>query len=103
MLLEADAMAGPVHEVLAETRFVDDPARSTVDTTAELADLSRDHPGGLRLGNDPVDFRQLPRGFAGENGPRDIRAIALQRPAEIAYDGFPGLDDTLAGLVVRAR
>ncbi len=103
MLLEADAMAGPVHEVLAETRFVDDPARSTVDTTAELADLSRDHPSGLGLGNDSVDFRQLPRRFAGKNCPCDIRAITVKRSAEIAYDGFPGLDDTLAGLVVRAR
>ena len=55
--LEADPVARAVHEVLAETSFVDHPARSPVHAAAELADLwTAITPAACALATTPYSF-----------------------------------------------
>ena len=107
--LEADPVPGPVEERLAVALGLDRLAGRGVDRAA--GDARRDglHRGRLGVVQHPEQVpealvRALGRVAAGHpQGPRDVRAVAAEDPADVEDDRLAGLDDPVGRLVVRRR
>ncbi len=102
MGLHADAVAGAVDEVLAETGFVDDPTRRLVDTFTRSADGAGRNTSGLRGHQRLVEICEFGRWLAGVDAAGDVGAVVGHGAAEVAQHHLVGLDHPPARLVVWA-
>ena len=100
-------MPGPVEERLAVALGLDRAARGGIDRLA--GDARADRPRRRRLGavQDAEQVAEplvgaLRRIAAGDpQRPRDVRAVAAERAADVEDDRLAGLDDPVGRLVVR--
>ena len=105
--LDADAVAGAVHEELAVAGVVDHPAGGGVDVLAGRADRRRGDPGRLGGLEHVVQLGERRRGLAQVHAAGDVGAVAdavvaVHRAADVEQHALPLADDPVAGLVVRA-
>ena len=105
--LDANAMAGSVHEVRTETRIDDALPGGTIDVLTRRAHRGGAHRSSLGLVEDRIRFEVFAVGaIVGPNVASDVGAVADaivadHRAAEIAEHRFASLDDALTGVMMR--
>ena len=107
VLLDADAVAGAVDELLAPAGLGDDPAGGGVDLLARRADDGGRHRRLLRVEQHGVGLGHLLGRLAEVHAARDVGAVAdavvaEHGAAEVAEHHLALADDAIAGLVVGA-
>src|SRR5690606_16126871 len=107
VLLDADAVPGPVDEPVAVAGLGDDAARHGVDLLARRADGGGGDRRPLGLVQHRVGVADLGRRLADVHAAGDVAAVAdaqlvVHRAPEVAQHDVPGADDPAARLVVGA-
>ena len=107
MGLHANAVAGPVYEVLPVAGVIDDPTGRRVHVLARRAHRGCRHSHGLRLLQCGVQLCEAGRRPAYVHAACDVRAVAhVVRPghgaADVEQHAFASPDDPVAGFVVGA-
>ena len=109
MPLEPDPVPGPVEERLAVALRLDRRARGGIDRLAGVPGRTARVAG--RLGA-VQDREQVPESLVGPlrrvaagdpQRPRDVRAVAAERAADVEHDRLAGPDHPVGRLVVRRR
>ncbi len=109
MPIEPDPVPRPVEEGGAVARGIDDGPCRCVHRLAGDARANRSCGRSLRLEEDREHVREVAVGVfrivapGHPEGPRDVRAVAAQRPADVEHDRLARLDDPLGRLVMRRR
>ena len=103
MDVETDAVAGAMHEILAEAGSLDDIAHDAIDGFGGDTRTHGGEPGAVRLEDDRVDLAQASGCRAKAPGSRHVGAVAIARSAEVGQHAHTLREHGVARVVMRHR